>query len=236
MSHHKIKLIAFDMDGTLTTERSSWEYLHRRMDIWTEKAYIFQDLFWAGKIDYAEFCRLDASLWQGTDCLSAGEILTEIQLRPNAGQVLNDLHNAGVKIALLSSGLKLLADQLAQILPFHHYHANELVCQDGCFTGDVIIHVSTDVPGLRKEDYLQRLMDEYKIRPEETAAVGDTIGDLEMLRLTPNAMLIGAKPEDEQKILSELPDIKKLTQLHDILDLLPIEQKPRSHVAIQSKL
>ena len=225
MSHHKIKLIAFDMDGTLTTERSSWEYLHRRMNIWKEKAYVFQDLFWAGKIDYAEFCRLDASLWQGTDCLSATETLTEIQLRPYTGQVLTDLHDAGVKIALLSSGLKLLADQLAQILPFHHYHANELVCQNGCFTGEVIIHVSTDVPGLRKEDHLQRLMDKYKVLPEETAAAGDSIGDLEMLRLTPNALLIGARPDEQQKILSEIPGIIVLQELTDIFNHLPIGQK-----------
>jgi len=228
MSHHKLKLIAFDMDGTLTTERSSWEYLHRRMEIWNEKAHVFQDLFWAGKIDYAEFCRLDASLWQGTDCLSATEILTEIQLRPDTGKVLTSLHSAGVRIALLSSGLKLLADQLAQILPFHRYLANELVCQDGCFTGEVIIHVSTDVHGLRKEDHLQRLMDEYGILPEETAAVGDSIGDLEMLRLTPNPMLIGAKPDDKQKILSELPGIIVLKELHDIFNHLPIGQKSRS--------
>ena len=229
MTHHKIKLIAFDMDGTLTTERSSWEYLHRRMDIWNEKAHVFQDLFWAGKIDYAEFCRLDASLWQGTDCLSATEILTEIQLRPSTTKVLTSLHNAGVKIALLSSGLKLLADQLAQILPFHHHLANELVCRNGSFTGDVIIHVSTDVAGLRKEDHLQKLMDEYGVLPEETAAVGDSIGDLEMLRATPNPLLIGAKPDDKQKILSEVPGIIVLQELHDIFNHLPIGQAPSLH-------
>ncbi|ACV61734.1 phosphoserine phosphatase-like hydrolase [Desulfofarcimen acetoxidans DSM 771] len=221
MSDQKIKLIAFDMDGTLTSEHSSWEYLHRRMEIWHEKAHVFQDLFWAGKIDYAEFCRLDASLWQGTDCLRAAEILTEIQLRPRAGKVLRTLHRSGVKIALLSSGLKLLADQLAQILPFHHHLANELVCRDGSFTGEVLIHVSTDVRGLRKEDHLQNLMDKYNIRPEEAAAVGDSLGDLEMLRATPNALLIGAKDEDKHKIMRELPKIILLQELEDIFRHLP---------------
>ncbi|WP_066636991.1 HAD-IB family phosphatase [Desulfolucanica intricata] len=216
MSDYRLKLIAFDMDGTLTTERSSWEYLHRRMGIWEEKAHIFQERFWAGEISYEEFCRLDASLWRGMDSQKAREILSEIKLRPEAKEVLTNLKKAGVKIALLSSGLKLLADQLAQTLPFNWYLANELVARDGKFTGKVIIHVSTDVPGFRKEDHLKKLMYECDARPEETAAVGDSLGDLEMFRVVKKALLIGARPEERQKILKELPEVQLLNKLDDI--------------------
>lgn len=220
MPNHRLKLIAFDMDGTLTTERSSWEYLHRRMGIWEEKAHIFQERFWAGEISYEEFCRLDASLWRGIERQKAKEILSEIKLRPDTKQVLSRLQRAEVKIALLSSGLKLLADQLNEILPFDQYLANELVSQDGLFTGDVIIHVSTDVPELRKEDHLKKLMRECNALPEETAAVGDSLGDLEMFRITPNALLIGARPEERQKILLELPKVRVLEKLEDLFKYL----------------
>jgi phosphoserine phosphatase len=55
-----IKIVFFDCDGTLTKVKSSWEYLHRRLELWTDKADAYQVLFREGKIDYNEFCRKDA--------------------------------------------------------------------------------------------------------------------------------------------------------------------------------
>jgi len=34
----RFKLALFDLDGTLTTERSAWEYIHRRLGVWDGQA------------------------------------------------------------------------------------------------------------------------------------------------------------------------------------------------------
>lgn len=54
-----IKIVFFDCDGTLTKIKSSWEYIHRRLNIWNNNADKYQALFHSGLIDYDEFCRRD---------------------------------------------------------------------------------------------------------------------------------------------------------------------------------
>ena len=44
-----IKVVFFDCDGTLTKTKSSWEYLHRRLNLWTKNADTYQALIPRGK-------------------------------------------------------------------------------------------------------------------------------------------------------------------------------------------
>jgi phosphoserine phosphatase len=73
-----IKIVFFDCDGTLTKVKSSWEHLHRKLGLWTDKADAYQVLFREGKIDYNEFCRKDAFLWKGLSVDKVNEIVEEI--------------------------------------------------------------------------------------------------------------------------------------------------------------
>lgn len=47
---HRFKLVVFDLDGTLTRERSIWEYIHVRLGKWYGFAEEYQRQFLAGKI------------------------------------------------------------------------------------------------------------------------------------------------------------------------------------------
>ena len=67
-SRQRFKVVVFDLDGTLTTEKSIWEYIHRVLGKWEGYAEEFQKLFLAGHISYEEFCRLDARVWKGIRC------------------------------------------------------------------------------------------------------------------------------------------------------------------------
>ena len=53
--NHKLKLVIFDLDGTLTQERSIWEYIHKQLGKWYEFAEEYQNQFLAGKISYEGF-------------------------------------------------------------------------------------------------------------------------------------------------------------------------------------
>jgi len=52
------KLVIFDLDGTLTQERSIWEYIHKRLGKWYGFAEEYQKRFLAGGISYGRFCEL----------------------------------------------------------------------------------------------------------------------------------------------------------------------------------
>ena len=59
------QLVIFDLDGTLTQERSIWEYIHKQLGKWYGFAEEYQNQFLAGKISYEEFCERDAQVWKG---------------------------------------------------------------------------------------------------------------------------------------------------------------------------
>ena len=63
----QFKLVIFDLDGTLTQERSIWEYIHKQLGKWYGFAEEYQNLFLAGKISYEEFCERDAQVWKGSE-------------------------------------------------------------------------------------------------------------------------------------------------------------------------
>jgi phosphoserine phosphatase len=50
--NRRFKLVIFDLDGTLTQERSIWEYIHKQLGKWYGFAEEYQNLFLAGKISY----------------------------------------------------------------------------------------------------------------------------------------------------------------------------------------
>ncbi|MCG8402335.1 MAG: HAD-IB family phosphatase, partial [Firmicutes bacterium] len=177
-----LKLAAFDMDGTITGERSSWEYLHRRLGIWEGQAQKYQELFLAGDISYEEFCRLDAAMWRDMPLAQVYAILDEIPLDGSAPKLLDRMLESGAHLVLLSTGLKLLADRLTGSLGFKTRLANELVHREGKLTGDIIVHVSTHPPGNTKGHHLRECMRLAGASPRETVAVGDSAGDLEMFQ------------------------------------------------------
>ena len=42
----QFKLVIFDLDGTLTQERSIWEYIHKQLGKWYGFAEEYQNHFW----------------------------------------------------------------------------------------------------------------------------------------------------------------------------------------------
>ncbi len=76
------RIVFLDCDGTLTTVKSSWEYLHRRLNLWNGNADEYQTLFRQGVIDYREFCRRDALLWRGLSVGDLKSMIGEIPYQP----------------------------------------------------------------------------------------------------------------------------------------------------------
>jgi len=173
------KLALFDLDGTLTREKSAWEYIHRRLGVWDGYAEKFQEAFLRGEISYDRFCELDARVWRGMKVSAMEEILRETPLHEGIEELVGYLHGRGIKLGIISSGLSLLSDWVKEKYGFDYAVANELGETDGVLDGRIKIHVRHD----QKGKWVRAAKRRFKALKEEVLAVGDGAGDIPMLQI-----------------------------------------------------
>lgn len=184
-----IRIVFFDCDGTLTPIKSSWEYLHRRLELWDENADEFQRLFREGKIDYYEFCRRDAALWKGMALGRVMGIINEIPYHEGTREVVDLLTQQGIMTVILSTGLSFLVERVRSELGIDRAISNHLVVREGLLTGDIRIDIEHDNKGF----WVERILEDYGISAEEAAAVGDGEGDRGMFESV--GLRIGYQPQ-----------------------------------------
>ena len=171
-----VRLIAFDLEGTLVKSVSSWVELHKKFGTW-DKGKEYAELFFSGKIDYVKWAELDASLWRGHSREEIMEWANSVEYMDGAKELIEFLKRNDFKIAILSSGLMCLARRIAGELGVDYVYANELIFDEkGIVTGRVRPLVDFKSKGV----ILRELKDELK--PELTVAVGDGYNDISMFR------------------------------------------------------
>ncbi|MDV3104419.1 HAD-IB family phosphatase [Thermococcus waiotapuensis] len=169
-----VRLAAFDLKGTLVKSVSGWIELHKKFGTW-EKGKEYAEMFFEGRIDYATWAELDASLWKGHTREEIFEWVGSVEFMEGAYELFDFLRENNFKTAILSSGLMCLARKIADDLGADYVFANELVFdENGFITGKVIPQV--DFVG--KGSILRALKEE--LSPELTVAVGDGYNDLSM--------------------------------------------------------
>jgi phosphoserine phosphatase len=207
------RLIVFDLDGTLTPIRSSWEFVHRRLGLWEQNAERHQDLYCLGKIPYEKFSQLDAQHWKGLPRSRIEAILAKIPFVPGTKETIARLKNAGHYTAIVSSGLSWLAARAKTVLGVDAYFANELLCTRDILNGRVRILVSPEQQGRLKGDYVRKLMDKLEVAPANTIAVGDSAGDIDMFMAVATPVLVNATPHDRELVLQAIPEIIEIENL-----------------------
>ena len=105
----RFKLVVFDLDGTLTQERSIWEYIHKRLGKWYGFAEEYQKQFLAKKISYERFCELDAEVWKGMRTEDLLEIVKTVPFHPGTDELIAYLKQKKLKLSVVSSGLSILS-------------------------------------------------------------------------------------------------------------------------------
>jgi len=173
------KLALFDLDGTLTKERSAWEYIHRRLGVWDGYAEKYQEAFLRGEITYVHFCRLDAAIWKGMKVSDLERILQDIPLYEGVEDLLQYLRSRGIKLGIISSGLTILSERMKKEFDFDYAVANELGVTDGLLTGEIKINVHYD----QKGDWVRDAKGQFNARQEEILAIGDSTGDIDMFQM-----------------------------------------------------
>jgi phosphoserine phosphatase len=174
-----ISSVIFDLDGTLTRIPSPWRYVHERLGVWETQACNYFDEWLSGKIGYEEFCRRDASLWDGRSVDEIHGYLDEIEWNRHVPAVIESLVAAQIPSIIISSGFKYVATKIQQEhgwAPLIIY-ANELV--DG---PKVQINVSGDFGSpISKHALAKQSLSMVGSSMAESLVVSDTTRDLEQL-------------------------------------------------------
>jgi len=183
----------FAMDGTVVDVGSSWAAVHAHFG---EKNPEGLRRFLANEIDDEEFIRSDIEIWRRHDPgLTIGDleaILDHVPLMPGAARLFEGLRGRGVRTAIVSGGIDLLARRIARELGIDVALANGFrVTASGRLTGDGIVRV----PIHGKEGVLGQLQRQLGFAPTETASVGNSEIDVGLFRRS--RLGVAFLPEDE---------------------------------------
>ena len=173
------KVVIFDLDGTLTAEKSIWEYIHKVLNTWYGHAENYQRQFLQGKISYHQFCELDARVWKGMRVEELRDIVRSVPFNPGMDELTSVLKELGLRLAVVSSGLSLLSEWVEEKYGFDYGVANRLLLEDDVVTGEVEIRVHYD----RKAAWVRNISESFGTRRDEIIAIGDSVGDVEMFRM-----------------------------------------------------
>ena len=167
------------MDGTVLEHNSSWVAIHRHFGT-EHKGAASLRLYTEGKIDYREFMRRDISSWpRGVTRREISEVLSEYRLRKEAPEVFDRLRAGGIKTALVTSGIDMLAKEVAAELKIDHWVANGLRFDR---SGRLLPKGVGRVDPTTKDRAYKKLLTKLVIPAKDTIAVGDTIYDLAFLK------------------------------------------------------
>lgn len=187
----RFRLAVFDVDGTLTRHSSIWWRLHEHFG--TEKlGKVYYDQYFDGTITYKEWADFDASLWKGQSLKSVLEVVKKTKLVRGAKDTIDALRKRGLQLAILSSGLDVMADNIAERLGISHVVTNHLLHNNGILTGEVDVHVGWD----EKAEELRKIGQHFGVPLKETVFVGDGRNDITAFKSAGLSIAFNPKYDD----------------------------------------
>ncbi|RDE13936.1 MAG: phosphoserine phosphatase [Candidatus Thorarchaeota archaeon] len=207
-----IKLVVFDVDGTLTRHTSIWWRLHEVFGT-QEEGRVFFDKYFAGEITYRQWANSDASLWKGKSLSRVMEIVRTTELVPGAKETVSALKKMGINVAILSGGVDLLADDVAARVGIDYVMTNKLRHTNGMLTGEVEVLVEWG----RKVRHIKQVADHFAVSLKETAFVGDGLNDISVFRRV--GLSIAFRPE-RQEVADAAQAVVRDDDLRGILDFV----------------
>ncbi len=186
-----IRLVVFDVDGTLTQHSSVWWRLHELFGT-TKKGRLYFDQYFAGEINYEQWADYDAALWTGESVSKVMEIVSATKLVTGVLETVTTLSEHGIKTAILSGGLDIMADDIARRAGIEYVLTNKLGINDDVLTGTV----ENIIGWADKAEHIHTILNHFGMTLEETAFVGDGRNDMSVLSVV--GLSIAFNPEDQE--------------------------------------
>jgi phosphoserine phosphatase len=143
------------------------------------------------------------------------DIVKTVPFHPGTDELIAYLKDKRLKLSVVSSGLSVLSNWVHQKYGFDYSVSNDLLHENGVLTGKVKIQVHFD----QKAEWVKRILQKFKTRPEEVIAIGDSKGDLDMFELVGFSIAFNSSCKDLDRIASVCIQGQNLA---DIIPQLPI--------------
>jgi phosphoserine phosphatase len=207
----RIKLICFDMDGTLITN-NTWFDFNIAMGITAEEDEKLYSAYSAKLISYDEWINTLREHYKGASDHSYTYIqncLSKFVLREGAKETISYLKNAGYQTALLTGSFEETAQAVSDSLGINFVYANtRCIFYDNQDLKD-ISYFGEEVD--TKVQHLESLCTRLNILPTQCAVVGDGSNDLGVFGLTGNGITFNFSSEKVKQ--ASKYTINKLTEL-----------------------
>jgi phosphoserine phosphatase len=207
-NNRKKKLFLADMDSTIIGQECIDE-LAAELGI-KDKVAAITEAAMNGEIDFEGALKDRVALLAGLEEAVVAEVLSNrITINHGAHEALALMRAHGTHTALVSGGFTIFAKEIAGEVGFHEFHANELLIQNGKFSGKV----AEPILGQQaKLDQLNRLANEKQISLSDTIAIGDGANDLPMLMNAGTGIAFHAKPSvaEQAKVVINHGDLSAI--------------------------
>ena len=184
------RLFLADMDSTMIGQ----ECIDELADFAGLKAHVatITERAMRGEIEFAPALRERVALLKGLPVSVVDEVLAKrITVAPGGRELVMTMRAHGAYTCLISGGFTLFTSAIAAKLGFQENRANELVVEDGKFTGEVrepILGRATKLATLIE------LTEAFELDQIDTLVVGDGANDLGMIQQAGLGVAYHAKP------------------------------------------
>jgi phosphoserine phosphatase len=212
MSANDIRLVCFDLNGTLINE-NSWMNLNFAMRVTPAEDEELLTLYRTGKLSYQQGLNKLLPLYKRGGKFQKDTVLHALfqyTYTDGAKEIVSYLQKKNYQIAILSGSFDILVEKVACELQIPLRAANNHFVFDEKGEGIAIECAGND--DVFKRDKLLEMCSALHINPTDCACVGDSENDREIFRLTGKGIAIRSSLIEKEawKIIDKLNDIKSI--------------------------
>lgn len=204
-----MKLICFDLDGTLTKE-NSWHALNTTLGMTAERDEELLSSYGAGKITYEQWQDAIVASYVRTNT-SHEDLVTEAfknpELLPGARRIIDELKERGSVVVLISGSFDYYVHRVANTLGIDDYRACSALIYDDKGYVTTVAHSGDEHEA--KLTYLKELAEKYGVPLTECICVGDGPNDLDMFNATGKGITFTGSPieNDAWRVVDSLEGV-----------------------------
>ena len=214
--------VVFDCDGVLADNGSSWKNIHTKFGTDSKDGSHKKtlEMFLDGKITEEEFVENDIRLWKSVKSdIHRDDIMkcySGVGLMKGARDVVEELQNRGIYVAIVSSGVDLFVGAIANMLKVDDWAANGFEWdEDGFLQRGLPTRVYSHDKGLM----VDKLVRINGFDTSGIVSVGDSSTDLSMK--IGESSFIGFNPARERALSSFLESGVPVVESKDLRDIWP---------------
>ena len=199
------KFVIFDLDGTIIKENSAWEMLHKYFKVDPSIVKKNKELYDKEIIDVDKWIEMDIKLWKNPDKTTIENVLKKYTLIEGIKEFVNYLKKRGFVFGIVSSGIDILAEKVADELGIDICYTNTLLFDERGF----LIGGKGNVDLLNKKEIAKNLSEKFKIPLKNFIIIGDTRYDM----IDGVGIKIALNPKeklDADYTVNSIPELKEI--------------------------